>query len=170
MWHSFKIITSEKGKELSIIDDVVSSHEDLLTILYLCELDIAEWRKPHIHTLHRTHKIEPIHESSSILEFKRQQVLKTSQSMPHYKACLDMIEEGIIFGGYVGVLKVSLITQNLKFFPSMQKLEQEIYNFRFICQVIFIIIYLIRDLKVVYLCCKFHREPMTPLTRCFYYR
>jgi len=104
---------------LGIIHDVVSSHEDLLTVSRLWALDIAEGRISRTHTLQRTDKIEPIHESSAILEVKRQQVLKTS---PHYKACLDVIEEGIISGGYAGVLKVRLKTHNIKFFLSMQKL------------------------------------------------
>ncbi|MCD9560058.1 hypothetical protein HAX54_018488 [Datura stramonium] len=104
MLMSSKIITSEEGKELGIINDVVSS-EDLLTVSRLWALDIAEGRKTRTNTLQRMDKIEPIHESSAILEVARQQVLKTSRSMPHYKACLDVIEEGIISGGYAGVLK-----------------------------------------------------------------
>lgn len=106
---------------MGIIVDVVSSHEDLLNVSRLWALDIAEGQKPHTLTLHRTHKIEPIRESPSILEVKKQQALKTSRSMPHYKACLNVIEEGIIFGGYVGVLKVRIITHNIKFFLRMQK-------------------------------------------------
>lgn len=97
------------------------SSKDLLTVSRLWALDIAEGRKTHTNTLQRTDKIEPIHESSAIL-VKRQEVLKTSRSMSHYKACLDVIEEGIISGGYAGVLKVKFITCNIKFCLSMQKL------------------------------------------------
>ncbi|XP_006354399.1 peroxisomal fatty acid beta-oxidation multifunctional protein AIM1-like [Solanum tuberosum] len=110
MLMSSKIITSEEGKELGIIDDVVASHEDLLTFSRLWALDIAEGRIARTHTLRRTDKIEPIHKSSAILEVKRQQVLKTS---PHYKACLDVIEEGIISGGYAGVLKEDKVFREL---------------------------------------------------------
>uniref|UniRef100_M0ZX91 Multifunctional protein n=1 Tax=Solanum tuberosum TaxID=4113 RepID=M0ZX91_SOLTU len=73
MLMSSKIITSEEGKELGIIDDVVASHEDLLTFSRLWALDIAEGRIARTHTLRRTDKIEPIHKSSAILEVKRQQ-------------------------------------------------------------------------------------------------
>ncbi|XP_027774699.1 peroxisomal fatty acid beta-oxidation multifunctional protein-like isoform X2 [Solanum pennellii] len=113
MLMSSKIITSEEGKEFGIIDDVVSSHEDLLTVSRLWALDIAEGRKPRTHTLQRTDKIKPIHESSAILEVQRQQVLKTPRSMPHYKVCLDVIEEGIVSGGYAGVLKEDKVFREL---------------------------------------------------------
>lgn len=93
---------------MGLINDAVSS-EDLLTVSRLWALDIAEGRQTRLNTLQRTDKIEPIRESSAILETARQKVLKTSPSMPHYKACLDVIEEGIISGGYAGVLKVKLI-------------------------------------------------------------
>ncbi|XP_070039841.1 peroxisomal fatty acid beta-oxidation multifunctional protein AIM1-like [Nicotiana tomentosiformis] len=95
MLMSSKIITSEEGKDLGLINDVVSS-EDLLTVSRLWALDIAEGRQTRLNTLQRTDKIEPIRESSAILETARQKILKTSPSMPHYKACLDVIEEGII--------------------------------------------------------------------------
>jgi hypothetical protein len=36
----------------------------------------------------------------------RQQVKKIATSMPQYQACLDVIEEGLLFGGHAGVLKV----------------------------------------------------------------
>ncbi|XP_019238241.1 PREDICTED: peroxisomal fatty acid beta-oxidation multifunctional protein-like [Nicotiana attenuata] len=112
MLMSSKIITSEEGKELGLINDVVSS-EDLLTVSRLWALDIAEGRQARINTLQRTDKIEPIRESSAILETARQKVLKTSPSMPHYKACLDVIEEGIISGGYAGVLKEEKVLREL---------------------------------------------------------
>nr|XP_016484677.1 PREDICTED: peroxisomal fatty acid beta-oxidation multifunctional protein AIM1-like [Nicotiana tabacum] len=109
---SSKIITSEEGKELGLINDVVS-FKDLLTVSRLWALDIAEGRQARLNTLQRTDKIEPIRESSAILETARQKVLKTSPSMPHYKACLDVIEEGIISGGYAGVLKEDKVLREL---------------------------------------------------------
>ncbi|XP_059275235.1 peroxisomal fatty acid beta-oxidation multifunctional protein AIM1-like isoform X4 [Lycium ferocissimum] len=112
MLMSSKIITCEEGKELGIIDDVVSS-EDLLTVSRLWALDIAEGQKARTNILQRTDKIEPIHESSAILEVARQKVLRTSPSMPHFKACLDVIEEGIISGGYAGVLKEDKVFREL---------------------------------------------------------
>ncbi|XP_031103578.1 peroxisomal fatty acid beta-oxidation multifunctional protein-like isoform X2 [Ipomoea triloba] len=105
-------ITSEEGKELGLIDAVVSS-EELLVASRLWALDIVEGRKSRINTLQKTDKLEPVHKSSEILKTARQQAMKTHSKFPHYIACLDVIEEGVISGGLSGVLKEREVSREL---------------------------------------------------------
>ncbi|XP_031102357.1 peroxisomal fatty acid beta-oxidation multifunctional protein-like [Ipomoea triloba] len=105
-------ITSDEGKELGLIDAVVSS-EELLVASRLWALDIVEGRKSRINTLQKTDKLEPVHKSSEILKTARQQAMKTHPKFPHYIACLDVIEEGIISGGLSGVLKEREVSREL---------------------------------------------------------
>lgn len=83
--------------------------EELLKASRLWALGIAEARKPWIRSLHRTDKIGSLSEAREILKVARQQARKTAPNMPQHQACLDVIEEGIIHGGYSGVLKVLFI-------------------------------------------------------------
>ncbi|XP_031103584.1 peroxisomal fatty acid beta-oxidation multifunctional protein AIM1-like [Ipomoea triloba] len=105
-------ITSEEGKELGLIDAVVSS-EELIDVSRLWALDIIEGCKLRINVLQRTDKLEPIHKSSEILKTAKQHVMKTHPKFPHYKACLDVIEEGLISGGFWGVLKEREVIREL---------------------------------------------------------
>lgn len=100
-----KPIMSEEGKKLGLIDAIVAS-EDLLKVSRLWALDIVEGRKPWIRSLHRTDKLGPLSEARGILKVARQQAKKTAPNMPQHQVCLDVIEEGIVHGGYSGVLKV----------------------------------------------------------------
>lgn len=102
-----KPIMSEEGKKLGLIDALVSS-EELLRVSRLWALDIAARRKPWIRSLHRTDKLGSLSESREILKVARQQAKQTAPNMPQHLACLDVIEEGIVHGGYNGVLKVIL--------------------------------------------------------------
>ncbi|CAK9155175.1 unnamed protein product [Ilex paraguariensis] len=99
-----KPIMSEEGKKLGLIDDVVSS-EELLKVARKWALAIAERRKPWIRSLYRTDKLGSLSEARDILKMARQQAKQTAPNMPQHQACLDVIEEGIIHGGYNGVLK-----------------------------------------------------------------
>lgn len=96
---------SEEGEKLGLVDAVVPSTE-LLKVARQWALDIAERRKPWTRSLHRTDKIGSLSEAHEVLKLARQQVKKTYRNMPQYLACLDVIEEGIVHGGYKGVLKV----------------------------------------------------------------
>jgi len=99
-----KPIMSEEGKKLGLIDALVPS-EELLRVSRQWALDIAARRKPWVRSLHRTDKIGSLPESREILKVARQQAKQTAPNMPQHLACLDVIEEGIIHGGYNGVLK-----------------------------------------------------------------
>lgn len=102
-----KTITSEEGEKLGLIDAVVSPNE-LMKVARKWALDIAERRKPWIRTLHRTDRIGSLAEARSVLKSAREQAKKIAPNTPQQLACIDVIEDGIIHGGYSGVLKVPL--------------------------------------------------------------
>ncbi|EXB84763.1 Peroxisomal fatty acid beta-oxidation multifunctional protein AIM1 [Morus notabilis] len=104
MMLSSKPILSEEGKKLGLIDSIVSS-EELLKVSRLWALGIAERRKPWLRSLHRTDKIGSLSEARDILKVARQKARKTAPNMPQHQVCLEVIEDGIVHGGYSGVLK-----------------------------------------------------------------
>lgn len=99
---------SEEGNKLGLIDAVVPSQE-LMKISQQWALDISEGRKPWVRSLHKTDKIGSLSEAREVLKAARQLAKKTAPHMPQHHACLDVIEEGIVHGGYSGVLKVSIV-------------------------------------------------------------
>ena len=107
---------SEEGKKLGLIDAIVSS-EELLRVSRQWALDIAERCKPWMRSLHMTDKLGSLSEAREILKVARQQAKQTAPNMPQHQACLDVIEEGVIHGGYSGVLKVSLSFEKREVFP-----------------------------------------------------
>lgn len=107
-----KSITSEEGKKLGLIDALVSA-EELLRVSRLWALDIAERRKPWMRSLHRTDKLSSLSESREILKVAKQQAKQTAPNMPQHQACIDVIEEGIVHGGYNGVLKEAKVFKEL---------------------------------------------------------
>ncbi|PSS20866.1 3-hydroxyacyl-CoA dehydrogenase [Actinidia chinensis var. chinensis] len=107
-----KPIMSEEGKKLGLIDAIVSS-EELLRVSRQWALDIAERRKPWMRSLHMTEKLGSLSEAREILKVARQQAKQTAPNMPQHQACLDVIEEGVIHGGYNGVLKEAKIFKEL---------------------------------------------------------
>ncbi|XWS26833.1 hypothetical protein CRYUN_Cryun26dG0064000 [Craigia yunnanensis] len=109
---SSKPITSEEGKKLGLIDALVPS-EELLKVSRRWALDIAERRKPWLRSLHRTDKIGTLSEAREVLRSARQQAKKTAPNLPQHQACLDVIEDGIVHGGYNGVLKEAKVFKEL---------------------------------------------------------
>ncbi|XP_006352155.1 peroxisomal fatty acid beta-oxidation multifunctional protein AIM1-like isoform X2 [Solanum tuberosum] len=107
-----KPIMSEEGKKLGLIDAVVPSSE-LLKVSRQWALDIAERRKPWMRSLHKTDKIGSLSEAHEILKVAREQVKQTAKNMPQHLACIEVIEEGIIHGGYNGVLKEAKVFKDL---------------------------------------------------------
>eukprot|EP00249_Psilotum_nudum_P009367 c21884_g1_i1 orf=554-2710(-) len=99
-----KSITSEEANRLGLVDSVVSSGE-LLSTARKWALDIAEYRRPWVLSLHKTDKLEPLGEARKILNFARVQAKKTTPNVSHPLLCLDAIEEGVVAGGLAGVLK-----------------------------------------------------------------
>ncbi|XP_028806540.1 peroxisomal fatty acid beta-oxidation multifunctional protein AIM1 isoform X1 [Neltuma alba] len=107
-----KPIMSEEGKKLGLVDAIVSS-EELLKVSRLWAVDIVEGRKPWIRSLHRTDKLASLSEAREALKMARQQVKKTAPHMPQHQACLDVIEHGIVYGGYSGVLREAELFKKL---------------------------------------------------------
>ena len=88
---------------------------DLLTTSRKWALDIACGRKPFLRSLHRTDKIGSLSEARAILMKARQLAKRIAPNMPQHHACIEVIEDGIIHGGYSGVLKVnSLLTRKAR--------------------------------------------------------
>ncbi|EXB37512.1 Peroxisomal fatty acid beta-oxidation multifunctional protein AIM1 [Morus notabilis] len=109
---SSKSIPSEEGKKLGLIDSVVFSKE-LLKESRTWALDIAEKRRPWIRSLHRMDRIGSLSEAREILKVAREQAKKTAPNMPQHQACLDVIEHGIVHGGYSGLLKEDKVFKDL---------------------------------------------------------
>lgn len=91
--------------KLGLIDAIVPP-QDLLKVSRQWALDIAKARKPWVRALHRTDKIGSLSEAREIIKNATRLVKRTAPNMPQHQACLDVIEEGIVHGGYAGVLKV----------------------------------------------------------------
>ncbi|XP_022729467.1 peroxisomal fatty acid beta-oxidation multifunctional protein AIM1-like [Durio zibethinus] len=107
-----KPITSEEGKSLGLIDDIASS-EELLRASRLWALGIAERHKPWVCSLYRTDKIGSLSEAQGLLRTAREQAKRTAPNLPHHLACLDVVEEGILHGGYNGLLKEAAVSKEL---------------------------------------------------------
>ncbi|XP_057545664.1 peroxisomal fatty acid beta-oxidation multifunctional protein AIM1-like [Amaranthus tricolor] len=109
---SSKPITSEDGMKLGLIDAVVPPQE-LLKVARLWALDIAVGKKPFIRSLHMSNKLGSLAEAHEFLMMARQKAKQTARNMPQHQACLDVIEEGILRGGYAGVLKEAKVFKEL---------------------------------------------------------
>ncbi|XP_068647355.1 peroxisomal fatty acid beta-oxidation multifunctional protein-like [Aristolochia californica] len=116
-----KSITSSEGKELGLIDAVVSS-EELLGFSKRWALDIAERHKPWLSSLRRTDKLGSLSEARQILKAARDRARQTAPNMPQHQACLDAVEEGVAFGGYAGVLKEEKLFNQLVLSPTSKGL------------------------------------------------
>ncbi|XP_061366412.1 peroxisomal fatty acid beta-oxidation multifunctional protein AIM1 [Gastrolobium bilobum] len=107
-----KPIMSEEGKKLGLIDAIVSPDE-LLKVSRLWALEIGERRRPWIRSLHRTDKIGSLSEAREVLRTARQHVKKSAPHLPQQQACIDVIEHGIVHGGYSGVLREAEVFKKL---------------------------------------------------------
>lgn len=92
---------SEEGKEIGLIDEVVSSAQELLRVSRIWALDIVEGRKCRTNSLSKTDKLTSLALPHPFDVFNSQ-----THAMPHHKACLDAIRYGIVSGGHLGLSKV----------------------------------------------------------------
>eukprot|EP00249_Psilotum_nudum_P012582 c23866_g2_i1 orf=3-2165(-) len=99
-----KPVSSEEANKLGLVDAVVPP-EELLVTARRWALDISNFRRPWIITLHRTDRLEPLGEAREILKFAREQSKKTAPNLKHPLICLDVIEEGLLHGGLAGIIK-----------------------------------------------------------------
>ncbi|OMO58154.1 Crotonase superfamily [Corchorus olitorius] len=107
-----KTITSEEGKLLGLID-AIASPEELLMASRLWALGIAERSKPWARSLYRMDKIGSLTEAKEFLRTAREQAKRTAPNMPQNLACLDVVEEGILHGGYNGLLKEAAVSKEV---------------------------------------------------------
>ncbi|KAI3977538.1 hypothetical protein MKX01_000451 [Papaver californicum] len=112
-----RTIMSEEGKKLGLIDAVISK-EELLTVASCWALDIAERRKPWISSLQRTDKLGSLDKARQVIQVAREQATRTAPNMPQHQACLDAVEEGVVFGGYSGLLKEKELSNPIVLYTS----------------------------------------------------
>jgi enoyl-CoA hydratase/3-hydroxyacyl-CoA dehydrogenase len=103
-----KFIPAKDAKECGLVD-AICSPDELIKMSRLWALDIANCRKPWIRSLARTDRLGSLSEARSVLSIAREKVKKVAPHLPQQQACLDVIEEGVLFGGHAGVLKVCLL-------------------------------------------------------------
>ncbi|KAJ1685085.1 hypothetical protein LUZ63_016475 [Rhynchospora breviuscula] len=107
-----KPMRAKEGKQYGLIDALVSP-ADIIRVSRQWALDIAEGRKPWLSSLRRTDKLGSLAEAREVLKAARQQVKRQFPNMPQHQACLDSIEEGVVAGGYAGVLKEAKLFKDL---------------------------------------------------------
>ncbi|MBA0868405.1 hypothetical protein Goshw_012913, partial [Gossypium schwendimanii] len=107
-----KPIMSEEGKLLGLIDEIATS-EELVRVSRLHALEISDGCKPWVRSLHRTDKIGSLSEAQQLLRTAREQAKRTAPNMPQHLACLDAVEEGLLHGGYKGLLKEAAVSKEL---------------------------------------------------------
>jgi enoyl-CoA hydratase/3-hydroxyacyl-CoA dehydrogenase len=103
-----KFIPAKDAKECGLVD-VICSPNELIKMSRLWALDIANCHKPWIRSLARTDRLGSLSEARAVLSIAREKVKKVAPHLPQQQACLDVIEEGVLFGGHAGVLKVCFL-------------------------------------------------------------
>ncbi|KAK3156583.1 hypothetical protein QOZ80_2AG0109140 [Eleusine coracana subsp. coracana] len=116
-----KFITAKDAKECGLVDAIFSPDE-LIKMARLWALEIANCRKPWIRSLARTDRLGSLSEARAVLSTARQQVKKVAPHLPQQQACLDVIEEGVLFGGHAGVLKEEKVFNELVLSPTSRAL------------------------------------------------
>ncbi|XP_028554615.1 peroxisomal fatty acid beta-oxidation multifunctional protein [Dendrobium catenatum] len=106
-----KPIKAKEGYGNGLVDTIAPS-EELLTVARRWALEIAEGRKAWRKTLDRTDRLSALYETRQKLYAFRKDAERTP-NMPQNQLCLDAIEEGVVHGGYAGVLKESRIFKEL---------------------------------------------------------
>ncbi|KAL0910388.1 hypothetical protein M5K25_021366 [Dendrobium thyrsiflorum] len=107
-----KSIRAKEGMEYGLVD-ATTSPENLLIVSRRWALGIADRSKPWISSLKRTDKLTSLSEARKILHVSGKHAKKIAPNMPQNQVCLDAIEEGIVFGGYAGLLKESRLFKEI---------------------------------------------------------
>lgn len=114
-----KPIKGQEAHSLGLVDAIVPP-EELINTARRWALEILERRRPWLHSLHRTDKLESLAEARKRLKLARAQAKKQSPNLKHPFACIDAIETGIVSGPRAGLWKVSHLLDNflyLHFIP-----------------------------------------------------
>ncbi|XP_048550671.1 glyoxysomal fatty acid beta-oxidation multifunctional protein MFP-a-like [Triticum urartu] len=99
-----KSIKGVEAHKFGLVDAIVSA-DKLVSTACSCALEIHEHKKPWLKSLLRTDRLTDIVEAKKILKSARVQALKQSANLQHPLVCIDVIEEGILFGPRAALMK-----------------------------------------------------------------
>ncbi|GMY17611.1 Crotonase superfamily [Fagus crenata] len=112
MMLSYEPITCQEGKNVGLIDAIVSP-EELLEVSRLWALDIAEGRRPRINTLHISDKLGSLPEACDTLNTARQRVMKIASNMPQQRAAWMLLKGALFLDVILVFLKEEKIFKEL---------------------------------------------------------
>jgi enoyl-CoA hydratase/3-hydroxyacyl-CoA dehydrogenase len=102
-----KAIKGREAHEVGLVDAVTSANE-LVNTACSWALEIVENKKPWFKSLYRTDRLPDLVEVKDVLKFARVQTKKKAPNVQHPIVCIDVIEEGIVCGPRVGLMKEAL--------------------------------------------------------------
>ncbi|KAF8720007.1 hypothetical protein HU200_024778 [Digitaria exilis] len=108
-----KAIKGREAHELGLVDAITSPNE-LVNTACSWALEIVEKRRPWLKSLYRTDRLPDLVEVRNVLEFARVQTKKKAPNVPHPIVCIDVIEEGIVSGPRLGLMKEVLSAKVLE--------------------------------------------------------
>ncbi|XP_044500323.1 peroxisomal fatty acid beta-oxidation multifunctional protein MFP2-like [Mangifera indica] len=108
-----KLVKGEEAHDLGLVDAVVAPDQLISTARRWA----LKCQRPWVSTLYRTDKLEPLREARKIFKLARAQARKRTPNLKHPAVCINVIEEGVVSGPRVGLLKV-LTCSKFSFLPS----------------------------------------------------
>ncbi|CAK9136243.1 unnamed protein product [Ilex paraguariensis] len=99
-----KPVNGNDAKKLGLVDAIAPADE-LLSVACCWALDILECKRPWVLSLYRTDKLEPLAEAKATLNLARVQNRKRNLNLNHPLVCIDVVEQGIVFGPQTGLWK-----------------------------------------------------------------
>ncbi|XAR58418.1 3-hydroxybutyryl-CoA epimerase [Bertholletia excelsa] len=99
-----KIVNGKDAQSLGLVDAIAPADE-LINIARYWALDILEYRKPWVISLHKIDKLEPLAEARTKLHSARLYAQKQFPNLRHPLVCIDVVEEGIISSPYRALWK-----------------------------------------------------------------
>eukprot|EP00267_Zea_mays_P035321 XP_008670963.1 uncharacterized protein LOC103648252 [Zea mays] len=101
------ILIEDERSHLPI--DAICSPDELIKTSRLCALEMVHCRKPWMRSLGNTDRLGLFSEARAVLNAARQQAMKIALNMPQHQTCIDVMGEGILYGGRPGVLKEAIV-------------------------------------------------------------
>ncbi|KAJ6710521.1 GLYOXYSOMAL FATTY ACID BETA-OXIDATION MFP-A PROTEIN [Salix koriyanagi] len=101
-----KLVNGYRAQSSGLVDALAAT-EELVDTARSWALDIYNCKKPWAPSLYRTDKLEPLGEARSMFNFARLLAQKQTPNLRHPLVCIDVIEEGVVSGPRVGLLKES---------------------------------------------------------------
>ncbi|KAB5569471.1 hypothetical protein DKX38_003264 [Salix brachista] len=101
-----KLVNGYRAQSSGLVDALAAT-EELVDTARSWALDIYNCKKPWVPSLYRTDKLEPLGEARSMFNFARLLAQKQTPNLRHPLVCIDVIEEGVVSGPRVGLLKES---------------------------------------------------------------